>query len=79
MFESRARSLQTRPNSFLGIVGGFPQVLSESARLAEAERDVSVALSAFLRSREEPYGPRVEYDEFPTDRDPRFWLVGPRS
>jgi hypothetical protein len=68
MFEFRARILQAGPNSFLGLVDGFPQILTESSTVGGAEIDIVNALGDYLESLAEPPDARVEHDDMPEIR-----------
>ncbi len=79
MFEFRLRILDVRerendPPSFLGIVEGFPQVMSHAGSAAGAERDLIAALGDYLTRIQDREGTRVDWDDFPTVRTVRFYL-----
>jgi hypothetical protein len=82
MFEFRLRILDARerdtdPPSFLGIVEGFPQILTHSTSIGQAERDLVNALEAHLLSLMDHEATRLELDDFPTVRLTR--LCFPRT
>ena len=71
MFEFRLRILDVReretdPPSFLGIVDGFPQILTHSSSIEQAERDLVNALEEYLRRLMDPQATMLELDKFPT-------------
>jgi hypothetical protein len=66
MFEFRARILQAGPNSFLGVIDGFPQILTESPTVGGAEIDVLNSLGDYIASLAEPPQAETEHDDFPT-------------
>lgn len=83
MFEFRLRILDARdhdagPNSFLGIVEGFPEILVHAETVAQAERDLANALCEHLLRLQDREATRIDWDEFPTVRSTRLY-VGPRS
>ncbi len=82
MFEFRLRILDVReretdPPSFLGIVEGFPQVMSHAASAAEAERDLLAALADYLTRIQDREPTRIDWDDFPTVREVRAFLCLP--
>ena len=73
MFEFRLRILyvrerETDPPSFLGVVEGFPQVMSHAGSAAEVERDLMAALADYLARIQDREATRIDWDEFPTVR-----------
>ena len=79
MLEFRLRILdvrerQTESPSFLGIVEGFPQILTHSTSLEQAERDLVNALDEHLRRLMYHETTRIQLDEFPTVRISRVRL-----
>ena len=79
MFEFRLRILDAResdagPNSFLGIVEGFPEILVHARTVEQAERDLVNALEGHLRGLMDQDATRLEQDEFPTVRTARLRL-----
>ncbi len=71
MFEFRLRILDVRerdtdPNSFLGIVEGFPAILVHATTVERAERDLVNALEEHLRGLMDHEATRLELDDFPT-------------
>lgn len=74
MFEFRLRILEAGPDSFLGIVGGFPAILVHAGSASEAEADLIRALVDYLERLQEPDVTRLELDEFPTVRVVRLRL-----
>jgi len=81
MFEFRLRILDAResdtgPNSFLGVVEGFPEILVHATSVEQAERDLVNALTELLRRIQDCEATRLELDEYPTIRRPKLYLVG---
>lgn len=73
MFEIRLRILDVRerdmdPPSFLGIAEGFPQVLTHSTSVEQAEIDLVNALEEHLRRLMNHEATRLQLDDFPTVR-----------
>ena len=73
MFEFRLRILDAResdtdPNSFLGIVEGFPEILVHANSIAQAGVDLTNALAEHLRSLQNRAATRLELDDYPTVR-----------
>jgi hypothetical protein len=68
MFEFRLRVLQAGPNSFLGLVEGFPSVLAHAESASAAEGDLVRALIAHLEAIQDPDGTRIQLDDLPTIR-----------
>jgi predicted RNase H-like HicB family nuclease len=71
MIEFRLRILDVRekeadPFSYLGIVEGFPDVMSHAVTLVQAERDLVNALAEHLERLQDWETTRVEWDDFPT-------------
>ena len=62
------REKETDLPSFLGIAEGFPQVLTHSVSLEQAERDLVNALERHLTRLMDHKATRLELDEFPTVR-----------
>ncbi|MCI4372892.1 MAG: hypothetical protein L3K02_04545 [Thermoplasmata archaeon] len=79
MFEFRLRILDVReretdPPSFLGIVEGFPQVMSHAGTAGQAEADLVRALGDHLGRLQDREATRPELDDFPTIRLVRLHL-----
>ena len=79
MFEFRLRILDARerdadPFSFLGIVEGFPQIMTHSTSVEQVERDLLNALEEHLRELMDHEATRLELDDFPTVRTLRLVL-----
>lgn len=79
MFEFRLRVLDAResdagPNSFLGIVEGFPEILMHATTVEQAERDHVNALEEHLRRLMNHEATRLELDDLPTVRVVRTGL-----
>jgi len=79
MFEFRLRILDAResdtdPNSFLGIVEGFPEILTHSTSIEQAERDLATALVSHLERIQDTIATRLELDDFRTVRVVRLYL-----
>ena len=79
MFEFRLRILDAResdagPNSFLGIVEGFPEILVHATTVEQAERDLTNALVEHLKRLQDPEATRIDWDDFPTVRLTRVYL-----
>ncbi len=80
MFEFRlrildARERETDPNSFLGIVEGFPQVLVHATTVEQAERDLADALAEHLKRMQDHEATRLELDDYPTVRTLRVFVL----
>jgi len=78
VFEFRLRILEAEPNSFLGIVEGFPQILSHAASAAQAEADLVRALIDHLERLMDHEATGIELDDLPTVRQSVLCL-GPRN
>jgi hypothetical protein len=83
VFEFRLRILDAResdmgPNSFLGIVEGFPEILVHATSAEQVERDLMNALEEHLTRLQVHEGTRVEWDDFPTVQVARLYL-SPRA
>jgi len=81
MFEFRLRILDVRerdtdPPSFLGIVEGFPEILSHSNSPEQAERDLVNALAEHLKRLQDHEATRIDWDDFPTVRLVRLMIMG---
>jgi hypothetical protein len=81
MFEFRLRILDAResdtgPNSFLGIVEGFPEILVHATTVEQAERDAVNALVEHLQRIQDRGATRIDWDEFPTVRTACLYLSG---
>jgi len=81
MFEFRLRILDVRergtdPPSFLGIVEGFPEILTHSNSLEQAENGLVNALSEHLKRIQDREATRIDWDDFPTVRRFRLSLRG---
>ena len=79
MFEFRLRILDVRergtdPPSFLGIVEGFPEILTQSTSTEQAEIDLRNALVEHLTRLMDHRATRLELDDFPTARMIRLHL-----
>jgi hypothetical protein len=79
MFEFRLRILDVRerdsdPPSFLGIVEGFPRILTYSVSVGQTEIDLRNALIEQLRTLQDYEATRLELDDFPTVRLIRVML-----
>jgi predicted RNase H-like HicB family nuclease len=79
VFEFRLRILDARerdadPFSFLGIVEGFPQIMTHSTSVEQVERDLLNALEEHLRELMDHEATRLELDDFPTVRTLRLVL-----
>ena len=73
MFEFRLRVLDVRerdtdPPSFLGIVEGFPQIMTHSTSIKRAEIDLTNAVFDYLRRLQDYESTRQDLDDFPTVR-----------
>jgi Lon protease-like protein len=82
VFEFRLRILDVResdtgPNSFLGTVEGFPEILVHAMSPEQAERDLVNALSEHLRRIQDREATRIDWDDFPTARVSRLYLSPP--
>jgi hypothetical protein len=79
MFEFRLRILDAResdtgPNSFIGIVEGFPEILVHATTAEQAERDLMSELNERLRQLQDRDATRIDWDDFPTVRTARLYL-----
>jgi hypothetical protein len=79
MFEFRLRILDAResdtgPNSFLGIVEGFPEILVHATSVGQTERDLVNALADRLRQIQDNEATRIEWDDLPIVRRVRLYL-----
>jgi predicted RNase H-like HicB family nuclease len=79
VFEFRLRILDARetvtdPNSFLGIVEGFPEILVHATTVEQAERDIVNALGEHLKRMQDQEATRLELDDFPTVLNIRCFL-----
>jgi len=82
VLEIRLRILDVRegdadPPSFLGLAGGFPQVLVHAVSLDQAERDLVNELEGHLQRLMNHEATRLELDDFPTVREVRLTLRRP--
>jgi hypothetical protein len=80
MFEFRLRILDVRerdtdPPSFLGILEGFPQIMTHSTSVEQAEIDLGNALCQHLRRLQDREATRIDWDDFPMVRTACFYLV----
>ena len=80
MFEFRLRILDARerntdPPSFLGIVEGFPQIMTHSTSVGQAEIDLTNALEDHLRRLVDNESTMLQLDDFPTIRVLSMYLV----
>ena len=79
MFEFRLRILDVRerdgdPPSFLGIVEGFPQIMTHSSSVEEARIGLTGALAEHLKRLQDREATRIDWDDFPTVRVFRLYL-----
>jgi hypothetical protein len=79
MFEFRLRILDARekdtdPNTFLGIVEGFPEILVHATSAGQAEADLTRALIGHLERLHDREATRLDLDDFPTVRVVRLYL-----
>lgn len=79
MLEIRLRILNVRerdtdPNSFLGIVEGFPEVLVHATTVEQAEKDLLNGLEEYLGRLMDHEATRLQLDDFPTVRVIRLHL-----
>ncbi|MGA8664223.1 MAG: hypothetical protein WB809_04040 [Thermoplasmata archaeon] len=84
MFEFRLRILDVReretdPPSFLGIVEGFPHVMSHAASASQAEADLVRSLIDHLERIQDREATRLELDDLPTVREVRVHITPPAS
>jgi predicted RNase H-like HicB family nuclease len=84
MFEFRlrildARESETSPNSFIGIVERFPEILVHATTIEQAERDLTNALTEHLKRLQDFEATRIDWDDFPTVRATRLIVCRPRS
>jgi hypothetical protein len=83
MFEFRLRILDVRerdmdPPSFLGIVEGFPQILTHSTSVEQAETDLTNSLIEHLKRLQDREATLIDWDDFPTVRSIRLY-IGPET
>ena len=62
------------PPSFLGIVEGFPQILTHSTSVEQAEIDLTNALFEHLQRLQDNEATRLDLDDSPTVRVIRISL-----
>ncbi len=74
MFEFRLRILDVGEGSFLGIVEGFPQIMTHSTSVEQAEIDLTNALAEHLKGLQDREATRIDWDDFPTVRVIRLGL-----
>ncbi len=77
MFEFRLRILDVgegREPSFLGIVEGFPGILTYSTSVERAELDLANALIEHLKRSQDLEATLLQLDDFPTVRVTRLTL-----
>jgi hypothetical protein len=79
VFEFRLRILDVRerdtdPNSFLGIVEGFPEILVHGTSPVQAEIDLERALVEHLKRLQDREATRIDWDDFPTVRVVRLYV-----
>jgi hypothetical protein len=74
VFEIRLRVLDLGGGSFLGITGGFPQVLEHWSSPGEVEADLLRALIDHLQRIQDLAASRLQWDDFPTVRTVRLRL-----
>jgi hypothetical protein len=75
MFEFRLRILDVGEASFLGIVEGFPDIVTHSTSVEQARTDLANALIDYLHRLQSPEATRLELDDFPTVRTVRLQLA----
>jgi len=68
------RERDTDPPSLLRIVEGFPQILTRSTSVEQAEVDLTNALEEHLKRIQDRETTRIDWDEFPTVRTLRICL-----
>ena len=68
------REREADPPSFLGIVEGFPQILTHSTSVEQAEADLTRALVDHLERLQDRESTRIDWDDFPTVRSLRLYL-----
>jgi hypothetical protein len=68
------RERETDPPSFLGIVEGFPQILTHGTSAGEAEADLVRALSDHFERLQDRETTLIQLDDLPTVRVARLWL-----
>ena len=71
------RERETDPTSFLGIVEGFPQILTCSTSVEQTERDLVNALEEHLRRLMDHEATRIQLDDSPTVQFVRLHLAQP--
>jgi hypothetical protein len=74
MFEFWLRILDVGPSSFIGIAEGFPQILTHSTSVKQAEIDLTNSLVEQLKGLNDSEETRLELDDFPTVREIRIRL-----
>jgi hypothetical protein len=79
VFEFRLRILEAGPDSYLGVVEGFPSVLVHANTAAVAEAELVRALIDYLERQMDRERTRIQYEDFPTVRTARLCLQCPVS
>lgn len=70
------RERESDPQSFLGIVEGFPEILVHATTMERAERSLVSVLEDHLRRLMDHEATRIDWEDFPTVRV--SWLyLGP--
>jgi hypothetical protein len=79
VFAFRLRILDVGPDSYFGIVEGFPQILVDEASPSECEASLTRMLIAYLEGLKDDEVTRLQLDDFPTVRVSRPVLGGYRG
>ena len=69
------RERDADPPSFLGIVEGFPQIMTHSTSVDKAEIGLTNALAEHLERLHDREATRIDWDDFPTVRVVRLYLT----
>ena len=74
MFAFTLRVLEAGPDSYLGMVERFPEILVHAVTAGRAEADLVRALSDRLERMLDRESTRIQLDDFPTVRVVRVYL-----
>jgi predicted RNase H-like HicB family nuclease len=75
VFAFKLRILDVGPNSYLGIVEGFPQILAHAESTAECEAQLTRLLTAYLEGLRDEDATQLQLDDFPTVRVSRLLVL----
>jgi hypothetical protein len=74
MFEFRLRILEAGPDSYLGVVERFPQVMAHSTSPRRAEAHLTRALIDFFNRLQDRESTLIRLGDMPTVRSSRIYL-----